>query len=161
WSVEVFPASGWLTLTSATSGTGSGSVSYSVAALSLGTRSAVIRAQQDHGAGCTISQALVRPQAQGSPALSGRLDLTGGRGQVVVDGAAVFYQQDAMPGRIDAAREGTTRVEATVVTADGRPGTWRFELAGAEAGTIMVMAGQVREATPASVVFQLSGKPGE
>lgn len=165
WNVEVFPASAssWLTLTSPSGGTGSGSVGYSVALLLLGTRSAVIRAQQNPGTNCTITQkALLAAPPGGTVALQSRMELPGGRGQVVLNGGSAFFQQDATTARVEGAREGPNRIEGTVVTAGGRPGLWRFELSsGIEPGSLMVVAGQVRLVTGSSVVFQLTGKPGE
>ncbi len=165
WNVQVFPASSWLTFTSATSGTGSGSVSFSVAPLQLvGTRSAAIRAQQDVGAVCNVTQhglLGVRPP-ETPPTLQSRLELPGGRAQIVLNGSAVVFQQDSVPARIDGSRQGASWVEGTVVTADGRPGTWRFDLSsGGEPGTLRVVAGQASLVTPSSIVFRLSGKSGE
>jgi hypothetical protein len=165
WTVEVFPASGWLTFTSATSGTGSGSVSYSVAPLNLiGTRSAVIRAQQNVAARCNITQhgLLGARGPDPAPAVESRLELPGGRAQIVLNGSAVAFQQDGVPARLEGGRLGASWVEGTVVTADGRPGTWRFDLSsGGEPGTLRVVAGQASLVTPSSIVFRLSGKPGE
>jgi hypothetical protein len=165
WSVEVSPASAssWLTLNPPTAGTGSGSVSYSVALLLLGTRSAVIRAQQDHGARCLITQqALLAAAPRETVVLQSRLALAGGRGQVVLNGGAVFFQQDGAVARTDGVRAGSNRIEATVVAAEGRSGTWGFDLPpGIEPGSLMVVAGQARVVTASSVVFQVSGKPGE
>jgi tetratricopeptide (TPR) repeat protein len=165
WTVEVSPASAsaWLTLNPPTSGTGGGSVSYSVALLLLGTRSAVIRAQQDHGARCLITQQalLAAPPREAVP-LQSRLALAGGRGQVVLNGGAVFFQQDGAVGRADGLRPGANRIEATVVAAEGRPGSWEFDLPpGLEPGSVMVVAGQARVVTASSVIFQVSGKVGE
>jgi hypothetical protein len=56
------------------------------------------------------------------------------------------------------------RVEAQLVSADGRAGTWRFDLsptARLEPGSIRVIAGSAERMTPDSVVFRLKGQPGE
>ncbi len=160
WTVTVVPSSAtWLTLNGSTSGTGSGSVSYSVAALSVGTRSARIQAQQDPNAACTITQNLLGPQSTASAVLHSRLDLPGGRSQIVVNGAAVTFQREAETAPVGAVREGQNRVEAIVVAADGGPGTWRFDVPSGRG--LVVIAGQARLVSPTTVVFQLSGKQGE
>jgi hypothetical protein len=134
-----------------------------VALLLLGTRSAVIRAQQNHGTNCTVTQkALLAAPPGGTIALQSRLELSGGRGQVVLNGGSAFFQQDAAVGRVEGIHEGLNRIEGTVVTAAGRPGVWRFELPpNVEPGGVTVVAGEVRLVTPEAVVFQLSGKAGE
>jgi hypothetical protein len=165
WSVEVFPASAstWLSLTPPTAGTGNGAVSYSVALLVLGSRSAEIRAQQDHGARCTITQqALLAAPPGTAQTLQSRLDLAGGSAQTILNGSTVLFQQDAVLARMEGAQAGLNRVEGTIVAAAGRPGTWRFELSsGSEPGSLRVVAGQARVVTPDSVLFQLSGRAGE
>ena len=166
WTVEVSPASAsaWLTLNPPTSGTGSGSVSYSVALLLLGTRSAVIRAQQDHGARCLITQqALLAAPPREAVALQSRLALAGGRGQVVLNGGA-----RASSSRTARSREPTVCGLAPI---ESRPPSWRpkaaparweFDLPpGLEPGSVMVVAGQARVVTASSVIFQMTGKPGE
>jgi hypothetical protein len=91
-----------------------------------------------------------------------RLEIAGGRGQMIVNGTSVFFQQDGVSVQSEAAREDGNRVEGIVVSSDGRPGTWRFDLSsGYEPGSLVVVAGQARQVTPSSVVFQLSGKAGE
>jgi hypothetical protein len=164
WSVEVFPASAtWLTVSPPTAGTGNGAVSYSVALLVLGSRSAEIRAQQDHGARCTITQqALLAAPPGAAQTLQSRLDLPGGSAQTILNGSTAIFQQDVVVARIDGAQPGLNRIEGTIVAAAGRPGTWRFELSsGSEPGSLRIVAGQARLVTPDSVVFRLSGKAGE
>ena len=74
----------------------------------------------------------------------------------------MIFQQDGSVARADGVRPGANRIEATVVAADGRPGTWEFDLPpGIEPGSVMAVAGQVRVVTASSVVFQVSGKAGE
>jgi hypothetical protein len=60
----------------------------------------------------------------------------------------------------------SVRVEAQLVEAHGRPGTWRFELEpGGEAlvrsGSLRVVAGSVVEVGPRAVTFRLQGRAGE
>jgi hypothetical protein len=53
-------------------------------------------------------------------------------------------------------------VEGTVVDADGRPGTWRFQVVGGvRPGSLRVIAGTVVALSADEIVFRLSGKPGE
>ncbi|PYQ25533.1 MAG: hypothetical protein DMF81_01930 [Acidobacteria bacterium] len=97
-------------------------------------------------------------------AWSSELDLEGGSGQVVVNGeAAAFASRGRSSGAVQG-RRGLNRVEAQVVEAAGRPGTWRFELdttASLQAGSVRVIAGEVALVTESAIVFRLKGKPGE
>jgi hypothetical protein len=91
------------------------------------------------------------------------LAVPGGHGQVVLNGTDAFFPS-AGPSRITApVRPGSNRVEAVLVNAPGRGGTWRFDLGGQglQAGSLRVVAGEVVLATPDAVVFRLSGRPGE
>ena len=164
WNVEVFPGVNWLDINGPTSGTGNGSVNYSVAALQLiGSRSARIRAQQDPGAGCDITQqGLLGVQGSRGLEWESRLEVPGGRGQIVVNGRDVVFQADTALRQASVVRDGLNRVEATLVSADGKPGVWRFDLlAGYEPGSLHVIAGQVRLVGAGSVVFDVSGAAGE
>jgi hypothetical protein len=86
-----------------------------------------------------------------------------GRLQIVLGGAVSFAGRGRAYGT--SARAGNeSRVEATVVEAAGRPGQWRFDLIGADAGgsaRIHVIAGDVVAVTGGSVIFRLQGKAGE
>jgi hypothetical protein len=88
------------------------------------------------------------------------LALERGAGQITVNGSRVTYQA---PGLVHlVAPAGPGRVEALIVTAAGRPGTWRFQLpAGAKPGSLRVVAGDVAAITADSVTFRLAGGPGE
>jgi hypothetical protein len=91
------------------------------------------------------------------------LAVPGGQGQVVLNGTDAFFPS-AGPSRVTApVRPGSNRVEAVLVNANGRGGTWRFDLGGQglKAGSLRVVAGEVVLATPDTVVFRLSGRPGE
>ena len=91
------------------------------------------------------------------------LAVPGGHGQVVLNGTEAFFPS-AGPSRITGPlRPGSNRVEAVLVNAPGRGGTWRFDLGGQglTAGSLRVVAGEVVLATPDTVVFRLSGRPGE
>jgi hypothetical protein len=93
---------------------------------------------------------------------SSQLDVAGASAQVVVNGrTAAFVGQGRSVGGADAAR-GVNRVEATLVRADGRAGTWRIELDSAVTpGSLRVLAGDVVTAGPTAVVFRMRGQPGE
>jgi hypothetical protein len=91
------------------------------------------------------------------------LDVPEATGQIVVNGAAAVF---AGPGRSTAVatgRIGENRVEAQLVQAAGKPGTWRFDLptSGLMPGSLRVLAGDVVSLSGESVVFRLSGRAGE
>lgn len=114
---------------------------------------------------CTINQAGVLLQEDGASTgitFTSDLDLEDGQGQIVVDGAiATFQPRGSQPGAIDST-PGSHRVEATVVSAAGRPGTWRFRLAGAVApGSLRGVAGVVLSSSAEEILFRVSGKAGE
>jgi hypothetical protein len=92
------------------------------------------------------------------------LDLDGGSGQVVVNGEAAAYAARGRSAGAAVGRRGVNRIEAQVVEAAGRPGTWRFELdttGSLQAGSVRVIAGEVALLTENAVVFRLKGRPGE
>ena len=138
-------------------GTGNGNVRFNVGA-SLSPRTGRITLAQGGGT-CTVSQGtLFGPtEAAGWSAL---LALAGGAGQITVNSSRVTYQAPGIVQLVDPA--GPARVEALVVTAAGRPGTWRFQLpAGATPGSVHVVAGDVVAITADTVTFRLAGRPGE
>jgi len=92
-----------------------------------------------------------------------QLDVPEATGQVVINGAAAVF---AGPGRstsLATGRVGENRVEAQLVQGAGKPGTWRFDLptTGVMPGSVRVLAGDVALLSGESVVFRLSGRPGE
>jgi len=97
-------------------------------------------------------------------AWTSELEVPGASAQVVVNGeAAVFAAAgrsvSAVPGRL-----GENRVEAQLVQAAGRAGTWRFDLsttASLDVGSLRVIAGEVVAISGDGVVFRLTGRPGE
>ena len=92
------------------------------------------------------------------------LDLDGGSGQVVVNGEAAAFASRGRSAGAAVGRRGVNRIEAQVVEAAGRPGTWRFELGttgSLEAGSVRVIAGEVALVTESAIVFRLKGRPGE
>lgn len=97
-------------------------------------------------------------------AWSTQLDVPNGSGQVVVNGSSAVFSGPGRSNAVAVGRRGENRIEAQLVQAGGKPGTWRFELAATsslEAGSIRVVAGDVALLTGDAVVFQLKGTPGE
>jgi hypothetical protein len=164
WSAAVVGNPSWVNLT-ASSGSGNGQIRFNLEAYPIGPdRQATLFLVQNTSASCTITQRATIQTAGESLSItfSSELDLPGGQGQVVVDGASVSFQpRGAQSGTIDAA-PGVHRIEATVVSAEGRPGTWRFRLAGpVRPGSLRVIAGSAQAAGADDVVFRLNGGPGE
>jgi hypothetical protein len=91
------------------------------------------------------------------------LQIEGGRGQVVVNGASATQPGVGRAYAVSPAVKGDNRVEATLVTAAGKPGSWRFEFGAnsLETGSLRVVAGEVQLVTDNAVVFRLKGTPGE
>jgi hypothetical protein len=85
-----------------------------------------------------------------------------GRLQIVLDGAVSVAGRGRTFGALPRAA-GTSRVEATVAEAAGKPGLWRFDLAdtGGAGARIQVVAGEAVSVTGSSVTFRLQGKAGE
>jgi hypothetical protein len=156
----------WITLTGSTSGAGSGGIPYSVAALTILSREGFISIVQAPSAQCGISQALVRPdearKAEAGPRWQGELLVEGGRGQIVIDGGSVQYQEQGIGQGVLPSSPGSRQVVAQLVTAKGRPGTWTFRLSGsARSGSVRPLAGSPAQVTADSITFRLAGKPGE
>ena len=107
---------------------------------------------------CVPDVALARDGA----ALVSDLAVPGGRGQLVVDGTAVFVRDGRSPVTVrGAARQ--VRVEATLVDARAA-GSWRFDLspmAGVLPDSVQVIAGDVVQAAGGALVFRVQGRPGE
>jgi len=154
----------WITVQN-DSGSGSGQISFTVAGLALGSRSGSIRLFEGSSPSCNIQQGGLRPEGQPSgqaATLSSTLDLEGGEGQIVVDGSTAVFQRRGAREAVLAEGRALHRIEATVVNAEGRAGTWRFQVDGGVApGTLRIVAGNGALAGEATLVFHLSGKPGE
>jgi hypothetical protein len=90
------------------------------------------------------------------------LKLAGGVGQVVINGQIVFFPGE---GRADLSvpTQAQNYVEATVVRGQGRPGTWRLTVSHdtSAVAAVRVIAGEVLSATTDSIVFRLTGEPGQ
>jgi len=162
WSAE--STESWIQITGGAGGDGNGVVRFAVAANPGGARTGRIRLDQDHGARCEIAQAAAESSAaqRAGLTLQATLDVPAAQGQVVVNGSASFFQGTGrLPASVEA-RPGPNRVEAILIRAQGRPGTWRFEVTGAfEPASLRVIAGDVTLLTAEAVVFRLAGKPGE
>jgi hypothetical protein len=97
-------------------------------------------------------------------AWASQLDVDGASGQVVVNGEAASFAGRGRSTAVAMGRRGENRVEAQLVQAAGRPGTWRFDLASTGSlakGSLRVIAGDVALITPDAVVFALKGNAGE
>ena len=133
-------------------GTGNGNVVFNVSP-SLAPRTGRITLAQG-GGNCVVSQAVLASPPRAKGWLS-YLDLEGGAGQITAESARVAYQSAPVAPFV---ADGS-RIEAIVVTAKGRPGTWRFRMP--EPGPIRVIAGEVAALGPDSVTFRLAGRAGE
>jgi hypothetical protein len=126
-------------------------------------RVASIELREDPAVRCTITQAgLTLPDGAPAEAVwTSHLDVAGGRGEVVVDGAQVGVQErGVLPGR--SAPRALHLLEARLVAGAGRPGLWRFELGGtAVAGSLRPLVGNVVQLSGRVVLFRLEGRPGE
>jgi len=92
------------------------------------------------------------------------LDDPGAIGQAVVDGHVVVAASGQRAQQAGRTREGEAVVAATLIKADGKPGTWRFEAQPGESiepGSLRVLQGDVALLTPTAVVFRLKGNAGE
>jgi hypothetical protein len=89
------------------------------------------------------------------------LDAPGARGQVVLAGAVTFVER-GRSSQAAAVEAGVHRLEARVVSAAGRPGSWTFVLGGRYVpGSLRVIAGPPTRVTDSQITFALSGRPGE
>jgi hypothetical protein len=150
----------WIHFLSSTTGRGNGRMEYSVDPLLLGSRTGRITVAEGGGA-CTVNQSGALVRRAGILDWTSTLDAPGGRGQVVLAGAVTFVER-GRSARATALEAGVHRMEANVVSAAGRPGTWTFALGGRYVpGSLRVLAGQPTRATDNQVTFALSGRPGE
>ena len=146
------------------SGTGPRNIGYSVqGGFLFGTRDLTISVRTAPSARIKIFQdALLFPAHEGRPAsaVTSELSVTGGAGQIVWDGASVTYAAEGTSAQAAPLTPGTHRVEAQLVSADGKPGTWRFSFGRVVKG-LRPVSGKVDAATPDGITFRLSGRPGE
>jgi len=163
WSVEATRE--WLSIQGAASGAGSATVTFHMTAnTDKDSRDGRVRLRDTDvstEARCEIVQAGAGSSSMPGLVWMGPLDVAGGSGQIVVDGAAGAFQERVAQRRLRVAA-GDHRIEGLLVTGDGRPGTWRFELAGSfAAGSLQPIAGDVLGVTVDAIVFRVSGRPGE
>ena len=87
------------------------------------------------------------------------------RGFVTLNNVRTFNTNNSTPSNHAAqGRLGENEVEAYLATPTDTPGSWRFDFSGADgfvAGSIKVQSGQIIARDSRSVVFRLSGTPGE
>jgi hypothetical protein len=95
--------------------------------------------------------------------ITSELSVAGGRGQVVLNDAAISFPGAGRSMAQGRTRRGDNRVEAQLVDGSGA-GTWRFELGGLpgyEPGSLKVVAGEAATVGTDSIEFRLKGTPGE
>ncbi len=151
----------WITIDSDPSQSGSRDLNYHVSGLTLGQRSGDIHLSEGGGT-CGISQGLLVAPNDSSITITSELRLPGGAGQVVINGTSVSFTNEGLSNQTMASAKTLIRIEAQLVAAVGKPGTWRFEFpAGIEPGSLAIVAGQGSLTGPSGVVFRLQGRPGE
>jgi hypothetical protein len=86
-------------------------------------------------------------------------------GNVLVNDSQIGTTNNSSPLRHQLkGRRGRNTIEAYTITRLSAEGFWRFDFSGAQhfvAGSIRVEAGEVISSTAHSVVFRMSGRPGE
>ena len=152
----------WIVIQGTSFGTGTATVQYRVEGLVLGQRNGDIRLQEDGNAQCRITQGLLLTKAGPSDrgVLKSELTVAGASGQIVWNGASVTYAAEGATTAAAPLGPGSNRVEAQIVAADGKPGTWRFSFTGAVKG-LRPLSGKVDAVTPDGITFRVSGRPGE
>jgi hypothetical protein len=123
-----------------------------------------INADTSAGATFRFGSCVAIDLTSGGLAWSLVLDAPGAIGQAIVDGQIVVAETGRRAQAAARGREGEAVVAASLVKADGKPGTWRFEADRGEAlepGSLRVLRGEVVLLTPTAVVFRLKGAPGE
>jgi hypothetical protein len=111
----------------------------------------------------TPTPGLRAPSLGNTNTLQITLDLPGGEGFVLVNGAQTAYPRQGQTFIALADGKGLDRVEGQVLRAQ-RGGLWTFDLTAAHTltpGSIRVQLGDVVRITPMSVTFRLQGSPGE
>jgi hypothetical protein len=159
WTVAV--SDSWIQIQGSASGSGSGTVNFTLNGnTSIDSRTGTI-AIQGRGASCQIRQnGILGATAESRSVMTSELLVKDGNGQVVLDGTEVFYQGEG-PFQVPIAGSARRRAVATLVSGAGSPGLWRFHITGLEPGSVAVIAGQVASIDAESVVFRLTGRPGE
>jgi hypothetical protein len=108
---------------------------------------------------CAQSASAARPQPT---RWTQRLEVPGGRGQAVQNGAVMAYIEAGTSSSAFSPLPGENHVVAILLAGEGR-GDWRFEFppGSLEGGSLAPVAGNVSLLTPDAIAFQLAGKPGE
>jgi len=148
----------WVTIVAGGSGRGDGTVRFDVAPNNGSPREARIALAEDASASCRITQ---DGPTRVAAACTSDLRVPGGRGLVVMNGTAALSQGEGVVACGAPFTRGHSSVDAVLVAAQGRPGTWRFELSAAASGSVRVTAGQVLSVSAHGVVFRLAGVAGE
>jgi hypothetical protein len=153
----------WMKVQGSKKGSGNGTITFRVDGLSAGSRSGQVYVNGNTGSVCTVNQGVtLQSEPQGALVWTSDLAVSGATAQVVVNGAQGAFLPSGITRRSMDGRPGVNRLEAQLVTSQGRPGTWRFELEGSfEPGSLRVVAGDVLALTDRTVLFRLSGRPGE
>jgi hypothetical protein len=91
------------------------------------------------------------------------LSVPGAQGQVVANGTDLAFPGPGRSQIVLPVHPGRNRVEATLVDATGREGTWRFAPAAGtvSSGSLRILAGEVAALGADAVAFRLRGRPGE
>jgi hypothetical protein len=92
------------------------------------------------------------------------LNIEGGAGQIIANGQAAVFAGRGRSNAIANGRRGDNRIEAQLVQAQGKPGTWSFELGATSSllpGSLRVIAGDVAAISGDAIAFRLKGTPGE
>jgi hypothetical protein len=121
------------------------------------------------GSGSPIPIATARQaprKDEGGIALAWRhqLDVDGGAGQVLLNGATTVASGPGLNSAQALGRPGENRLEGRLMRGAGKSGTWRFELGAnlrLEPGSIRVLSGDPVSVTGDAIVFRLRGQPGE
>jgi len=124
-------------------------------------REGIISVDQQSGASILVHQDGILGVARSAPTATSELSVAGGSGQVVWNGASVSYAAEGSTSQTAPVVPGANRVEAQLVSADGKPGTWRFAFAGRPVRGLRPLSGKAEAVTPDSITFRLSGRPGE
>lgn len=152
----------WIVIQGGGFGTGSGSVAYEVQGLTLGQREGDIALLEDPSVRCHVIQRVLAVPAGETVRMTSELDVAGAAGQVVWNGVEVRYHSRGFSVGEARAAKGLNRIDAQLVTAAGRPGTWRFKLDGRyRAGSLRPIAGRAIASEPETIAFVLSGRAGE
>ncbi|HVR72464.1 MAG TPA: hypothetical protein VMT87_16635, partial [Vicinamibacteria bacterium] len=121
----------------------------------------------------TVTATFELPSIRAAPSADGddialawrhQLELPGGGGQVLLNGATTVASGPGLNSAQARGRPGENRLEGRLTHGTGRAGTWRFELGAnlrLEPGSLRILSGEPAVVTGDAVVFRLRGHPGE